>query len=145
MNLLYTTLACLIYTFSCNQASCQGQLAQTHLAEVQSYLPAITAVYGDTWVSNNQEAVKALENCFSTRMKYLIEPLTTNDKYPLLSSFPLMNRYNPTIVAIDYSQFNPETFIPINYNLPFFSDQKQVIRVDGTDYIIVIDPILTKH
>lgn len=145
MNLLYTTLACLIYTFACNKASCQGQLAETQLADVQSYLPAITSVYGNTWVSNNQEAVNALENCFSNRMNYLIEPLTANDKYPLLSSFPLMNRYNPTIVAIDYSQFNPETFVPITYNLPFFSDQKQVIRVDGTDYIIVIDPIITKH
>jgi hypothetical protein len=78
-------------------------------------------------------------------MRYLTEPLTVNDKYPLLSSFPLMNRYNSSIVAIDYSQFNPATFVPITYNLPFFSDQTQVIRVDGTDYIIVIDPIVTKH
>lgn len=145
MNILTTTLACLIYIFACNKASSQGQLASTQLANVQSYLPAIKSVYGDTWVSNNQEAVTALENCFTNRMSYLIEPLTANDKYPLLSSFPLMNRYNPTIVAINYSQFSPESFIPITYNLPFFSDQKQVIRVDGTDYIIVIDPIITKH
>jgi hypothetical protein len=86
-----------------------------------------------------------LENCFTNRMNYLIEPLTANDKYPLLSSFPLMNRNNSAIVEINYSQFSPETFIPITYNLPFFSDQKQVVRVDGTDYIIVIEPIITHH
>ncbi|WP_341905022.1 MULTISPECIES: hypothetical protein [Fluviicola] len=144
MNLL-TTLACLFWAFAWTKASAQDQMVPPQLANVPSYLPAITSVYGDTWVANNSEAVIALENCFTNRMKYQIEPLTVNDKYPLLSSFPLMNRYNPTIVAINYSQFNPETFIPITYNLPFFSDQKQVIRVDGTDYIIVIDPILTKH
>jgi hypothetical protein len=129
----------------CNYASSQGNLAPHQTAILRPYLPAITSVYGNTWVFNNPEAVAALENCFTNRMKYLIEPLTGNDKYPLLSSFPLMNRNNPTIVAINYSQFNPETFIPITYNLPFFSDQKQVVRVDGTDYIIVIEPIITQH
>ncbi|MDF3028959.1 MAG: hypothetical protein K0S23_3266 [Fluviicola sp.] len=129
MNYLFTTtFACVFCILTTNYASAQ-------------YLPAITSVYGDSWVANNPDAVTALEDCFVNRMKYLVEPLTPNDKYPLLSSFPLMNRYNPTIVAINYSQFNPATFIPITYNLPFFSDQKQVIRVDGTNYIIVIDPV----
>nr|WP_294860702.1 hypothetical protein [uncultured Fluviicola sp.] len=145
MNILTTTLAYLFYALICNCASGQGILAPYQTPNLRPYLPAITSVYGDTWISNNQEAVTALEDCFSNRMDYFVEPLTANDKYPLLSSFPLMNRYNPMIVAIDYSQFNPGTFIPITYNLPFFSDQKQVIRVDGTDYIIVIDPIITKH
>jgi hypothetical protein len=144
MNIL-TTLACLVLAFAWNRAAAQDQPVAPQLANVLSYLPSITSVYGDVWVANNPEAVNALDNCFTNRMSYLIEPLTANDKYPLLSSFPLMNRYNITIVAINYSQFNPETFVPITYNLPFFSDQKQVIRVDGTDYIIVIDPIITKH
>lgn len=143
--ILNTTIVCVFCALVCNSASSQGILAPHQTANTRPYLPAITSVYGDQWVSINQEVVDALENCFTNRMSYLIEPLTVNDKYPLLSSFPLMNRNNPTIVAINYSQFNPETFIPITYNLPFFSDQKQVIRVDGTDYIIVIDPIITKH
>lgn len=146
MNYIFTTtLAYFFCSFACNYASSQGILAPHQTAILRPYLPAITAVYGDTWVAQNPDAVTALENCFTNRMNYLIEPLTGNDKYPLLSSFPLMNRYNPTITAINYSQFNPSTFIPITYNLPFFSNMKQVIRVDGTDYIIVIDPLSTKH
>lgn len=101
----------------------------------------IKSVYGLEWVSVNEDAVESLVQCFSTRMSYLEQPLTSNDKYPLLSSFPLMNRNNPEIVAIDYASFDPETFVPITYNLPFFSDLKQVIRVDGTNYIIIIEPI----
>jgi hypothetical protein len=141
MNHIHTlTFACVLL---CNCAIGQSQL--TDLQDQHPYLPAITSVYGDTWVSNNQEAVAALENCFSNRMHYLIEPLTGNDKYPLLSSYPLMNKYNPAIVAVDYTHFDPLTFSPITYCLPFFSDRTQVIRVDGTNYIIVIDPIKTQH
>lgn len=137
---LTTTIACLLCAVFFNCAWTQDQTSP-HLADVHPHLSAITSVYGETWVSNNPEAVSALEACFSNRMKYLLEPLTENDKYPLLSSFPLMNKNNPAIEAINYSAFNPATFIPITYNLPFFSNQQQVIRVDGTDYLILIDPI----
>jgi len=109
------------------------------------HLTAIKSVYGETWVVNNPEAVSTLEHCFLHRMKYVNEPLTATDKYPLLSSFPLMNKNNPSIVEMNYSQFNPQTFTPIIYCLPFFSDQTQVIRVDGTDYIIIIEPVKTRN
>lgn len=145
MNYIFTTtFAYILCALPGNYASAQDQ-SIPQLAPVQSYLPEITAVYGETWIANNPEAVAALEDCFANRISYLIETLTENDKYPLLSSFPLMNRYNPGIVAINYSQFDPNTFSPITYNLPFFSSQTQVVRVDGTDYIIVIEPIKTLH
>jgi hypothetical protein len=145
MNYTLTIIfACIFCALTTNYVAGQDQVI-AHLPNFHQYLPAITSVYGDDWVANNQDAVTALEDCFANRVKYLVEPLTANDKYPLLSSFPLMNRYNPTVVVINYSQFDPATFIPITYNLPFFSDQKQVIRVDGTNYIIVIEPIVTLH
>jgi hypothetical protein len=146
MNYLLTTtlgiIACLLFF---NNTFSQNQLAPVQVTEFQTHRSHIIAVYGDAWVSDNPDAVNALENCFVNRISYLTEPLAANGKYPLLSSFPLMNKNNPAIVAIDYSQFNPSTFIPIHYNLPFFSDLKQVIRVDGTDYIIVIEPITIQH
>lgn len=143
--LLTTTLGVIACVFFFNKASCQNQAAPPQISDFQSHRSQITAVYGEAWVSDNPDAVNALEDCFINRISYLTEPLAVNGKYPLLSSFPLMNKNNPAIVAIDYSQFNPSTFIPIHYNLPFFSDLKQVIRVDGTDYIIVIDPITIQH
>jgi hypothetical protein len=142
--ILTTTLASLFCVFICGSVAGQNESVPHQLANTE-YLTAISSVYGNEWVSNNPDGVAALDNCFTKRMRYQIEPLTEYDKYPLLSSFPLMNRYNPAIVAINYSEFNPGTFIPITYNLPFFSDLMQIIRVDGTDYIIVIEPIKTQH
>ncbi len=144
MNYLHTTLACIACSAFCTVSSAQDQLLTTESAHIQTHLPALVSVYGETWIADNPDAVTALEECFNKRISYLVEPLSVNDKYPLLSSFPLMNKVNPAITAINYSQFSPETFVPITYNLPFFSDLKQVIRVDGTDYIIVIEPIVTR-
>lgn len=131
----------LLILFFCGNSFAQTS-AQKELTIEQSqlYNNQIQSVYGDEWMNVNKEAVSALKFCFSNRISYLSELLTTGDKYPLLSSFPLMNKLNPEIVAINYAQFNPNTFVPIHYNLPFFSNKKEVIRVDGTNYIIVIEP-----
>lgn len=141
MNYLLTTFGFLSGTLMGNITFAQQQETTSQLANVSAYIPEITSVYGEAWVTQNSDAVAALGDCFSSRMKYLVEPLAENDKYPLLSSFPLMNKFNPAITEINYSQFSPSTFMPLTYNLPFFSDQTQVIRVDGTDYIIVIEPV----
>ena len=138
---LQITISVLFLCFG-NWTFSQGSGGLGGLTKVPDYDEQLRMVYGDEWMSVNADAVEALKLCFSTRITYLQEPLTTNDKYPLLSSFPLMNKNNPSITAIDYPGFDPQTFIPITYNLPFFSDMKQVIRVDGTNYIIVIDPVI---
>lgn len=129
----------IVCTCLCSHAFGQEQIHSDLATDI--HLLAIKSVYGETWVADNPEAVSVLQDCFLHRMSYVIEPLQPTDKYPLLSSFPLMNKNNPAIVAMDYSQFNPLTFTPITYCLPFFSDQTQVIRVDGTDYIIIIEPV----
>jgi len=97
-------------------------------------------VYGLDWMVKNPDAVAALKKCMNERISYVQSPLTTNDKFPTLSSFPLMNKNNASIVAIDYLAFNPSTFIPLTYSLPFFSNKTEIIRVDGTEYLIVIEP-----
>jgi len=99
----------------------------------------IVSVYGEEWVAHNQEAATYLVRCVNERVRYVQLPLS-EDKYPLLSSFPLMNKNNPEIVAIDYAAFDPNTFIPLTYNLPFFSNKTEMVRVDGTEYVIVIEP-----
>lgn len=130
-----------IFLFFGNCVFSQGSHGVSGLSKMTDYESQIRMVYGDDWMALNADAVTALEECFSNRVTYMQEELTANDKYPLLSSFPIMNRNNPSVTAIDYANFNPENFMPVTYNLPFFSDMKQVIRVDGTNYIIVIEPI----
>lgn len=101
----------------------------------------LVAVFGQDWVSNNPVMVDALDNCKLTRISYLQESITENNKYPLLSTFPLMNKHNPGVVAIDYATFDPQTFNPFTYDFEFLSDRTQVIRVDGTPWIIVIQSL----
>jgi len=105
---------------------------------------AVLYVYGQEWLNANPAPAAAIEECLNQRISYLQQPLTADEKFPLLSSFSLMNKFNAEITAIDYANFAPDSFKPLTYSLPFFSDMKQVIRVDGSDYLIVIEPLNRK-
>jgi len=122
---------------------CAHAYAQTseHALEFKKDHTELITVFGEDWVINNSAMVDALETCKLNRISYLQEPIAENSKYPLLSSIPLMNKNNPGVVAIDFAAFDPQTFNPFTYNLEFLSGQLQVIRVDGTPWIIVIQPI----
>ena len=121
-------------------AHAYGQTPANALESKKEHTELI-AVFGQNWVDNNPVMVDALEACKLTRISYLQEPITENGKYPLLSSFPLMNKNNPGVVAIDFATFDPQTFNPFTYNLEFLSDKIQVIRVDGTPWIMVIQRV----
>lgn len=118
--------------------------AQVHQNQPQisnvSQLQNIQVVYGESWMDSNPDMVSILEFCLNNRITYLIESGGEFEKYPLLSSFPLMNKVNNQVTGVDYTSFDPHSFNPLTYSLPFLSDLKQVIRVDGTNYLIVIDP-----
>lgn len=124
----------------CMYSHSQVPTQEQELAQVSS-LQQIRLVYGEDWVVAHPDLVDAIENCLDTRLSYREEQLTADDKYPLLSSFPLMNKVNPAITEIDYSGFSPGTFNPLIYSLPYFDNKTNVIRVDGTNYIIVIEPV----
>ncbi len=101
---------------------------------------ALVYVYGQEWVENNPTLVQAFENCKQYRISFNSVPLTDSDKYPLLSSFPLMTKRNPNVVGVDFSAFNPDTFNPFTYNIEFFSSAVQAIRIDNTEWVMVITP-----
>ena len=55
-----------------------------------------------------------------------------------LSQIPLFDDYNKGLVRD--ARFDPATFNPFKYRLGFYSQERQVIHVDGTKYVIVIQP-----
>ena len=124
----------------CMYSHSQVPTQEQELAQVSSH-QQIRMVYGEDWMDAHPDLVSVIETCLDTRISYLEEQLTPDDKYPLLSSFPLMNKVNPAITEIDYSGFSPGTFNPLIYSLPYFDNKTNVIRVDGTNYIIVIEPV----
>lgn len=99
----------------------------------------VAYVHGNDFVINNPTLVAAFGKVMTDRIEYRTAEQAESEKYPLLSSFPLMTKVNPTI-QVDFANFNVNTFNPLVYNLEFFSNQTQVFRIDNTSYIMVIHP-----
>ncbi|WP_420379895.1 hypothetical protein [Gilvibacter sp.] len=58
--------------------------------------------------------------------------------YKKLSQVPLFDLYNKGLMRD--ASFDPTTFNPFKYQLGFYEPETQVFHVDGTDYLIVIQP-----
>jgi len=101
----------------------------------------ILNVFGRDWVSSNPSMVESLIDCRRSRITLVEQEQAENEKFPLLSSYPIMNKFNPEVHSVDPLAFNVNTFNPFTYQLDFLSDRTQVIRIDGTDYIMIINPI----
>lgn len=111
------------------------QLNQEEIANRIAY------VHGNDFVINNPTLVTALGKVMTDRIQYQVTPQDENEKYPLLSSMPLLSKVNTTIHGADFQNFDLNTFNPLVYNLEFFSDKTQVFRIDNTGYIMIIQPI----
>ncbi|MFN8275352.1 MAG: hypothetical protein U0X58_10805 [Flavobacteriaceae bacterium] len=59
-------------------------------------------------------------------------------KLPSLSSISLINDYNPGLTR--EAVFDPKTFNPLKYDFDMFSKSRSIIKVDDTDYAIIIEP-----
>lgn len=136
MKLTLRGITLVVSTIIASSAFCQEAMPATAVAN-NDHSKLIT-VYGQAWINSNPGMVQALEECYNSRIIYEQVELTEGDKYPLLSSFPLFNKFNPKIEPIVYSEFNPQTFNPFIYNIEFLSDRTQIIRVDGTNWVIII-------
>lgn len=60
--------------------------------------------------------------------------------YPLLSSVPLKNKYNPALSYDTGANFNPANFNPLKYMFDMYNPSVLIYRVDNTDYIVKINP-----
>ncbi len=118
-----------------------SQTAHTESILVKEPQTMLVSVFGTEWVSSNPAMVAALKDCQDNRITFKTETLTSSDKYPLLSSFPLMTKFNPNVSAANFAQFDPETFNPFTYNIEYLSDKTQVIRIDGTNWLMVVQPV----
>lgn len=100
----------------------------------------VSYVYGNDFVLNNSTLVASLGKLMTQRIEYRITPQTDSEKFPLLSSFPLMNKHNQDMTPVNAETFSLESFNPLTYNFGFFNDRVLIIRIDGTDYLMVVNP-----
>jgi hypothetical protein len=121
------------WTFSFGQTITQ-QLTPEQIASRVAY------VYGNDFVLSYPALVTAYGKLMTNRIEYQISDQDENEKYPLLSSFSLITKNNPGVSPVDPATFSVETFNPLTYDFGFFSDKTLVVRIDGTNYLMIVKP-----
>ena len=110
----------------------------THLPFTNLEIQKLEYIYGDQlkkYVLDKPSRVKDTKHIFRNRIFIGKKSLTSEVKYPLLSSVNLFNIYNKNLVR---PHFDKEKFNPFIYNFNFGSKSELIYRVDNSDYIIVI-------
>lgn len=100
----------------------------------------ISQVFGNDFVLNNPTLVTAFGEVMTQRIEYRMVEQNPDEKYVLLSSFLLNTKVNQALQGVNPESFNVNTFNPLAYLIEFFSNKAQMIRIDNTDYVMVIHP-----
>lgn len=103
--------------------------------------PRILEVYGQEARQlqlKNPGWAEGMQKLLTERIHYVESIQTDGEKYPKLSEFELLNHNNPDLKRDE--TFDPAAFNPLKYNLSFFSGNTMVYRIDGTSYLLVIEP-----
>ena len=109
--------------------------SKTH---VEIFIREVFADQADTLVLNSPSNRYNIIVDFLQRFEIVSMPEYAEKEFALLSSVPLMNKYNPGLrrdIVVDVVTFNP-----LKYQFPFYSKSKEIFRIDGTNLLIVIQP-----
>lgn len=79
------------------------------------------------------------ENISKVEIISLSEKGESNFSSNLLSSVPLRNKCNHSLVHDSDKNFNAESFNPLKYMFNYHSSKDQYFRVDNTNYVIKIN------
>lgn len=101
----------------------------------------VAYVHGNEFVLNNPTLVAALGKVMTDRIEYQVVNQDPTEKFPLLSTMPLLDKVNQSVQGANFSNFDVNTFNPLVYNLEYFSDRTQIFRIDNTSYLMVVKPI----
>lgn len=107
-------------------------------SQIDQFIREVFFDQAETLVFNNPMRLDLIED-FLARVEVRHAPEYAGKKFNLLSKVALQNKYNPNLVR--EAIFNPETFNPLKYRLPMTSKEREVVRVDETDYLIIIQPL----
>ncbi|WP_353779759.1 hypothetical protein [Winogradskyella sp. 3972H.M.0a.05] len=106
----------------------------------QKELSQITEVYGseaEKYVLNIPQRLKDIKHILRNRVHIVEYPGKDLSSFKKLSQVPLFNEYNKSLkrdLVVDKNNFNP-----LKYQFQFFSKESYKIRVDNTQYLIIIN------
>ncbi len=132
----FTLIACLLFGLNST-----AQTIQPDPANFNRFIAQVYVNTGRDYIKPDTRRYAYMKELFTTRIKYVKYAegkLDLDSSLPLLSSIPLYTVYQKGL-SRDAS-FNPKTFNPFKYSFDFYSPNKQVFRVDRTDYVIIINP-----
>lgn len=102
-------------------------------------LAQIKEVYGDQAekeILNRSQRVKDIKHLLRNRIEIKLVPGGDLKPCPLLSEVSLFDAYVQTLTRD--TNFNPQNFNPLKYNLNFYSRAAALYKVDNTNYYIII-------
>ncbi len=108
-------------------------------AQVEAFIREVYADQADDLVLQNDSDRLAIIEDFLARVQIKTGAEYAGKKFSLLSELSLQNKYNPELRRD--AVFDPATFNPLKYRFAMMARERQVFRVDGTDYIILIHAI----
>lgn len=106
--------------------------------QIKAFVKEVFVDQADELVFNPKSKRLELITNFLERIHIEQGAKFTKKEIPLLSSLKLQNKYNPNLTR-DLI-FNPKTFNPLKYNFTMTSKTKLMVRVDATDFVIIIEP-----
>jgi hypothetical protein len=110
----------------------------TSAAHAELFVKEFLGNYFSNFKSVDPERILFFKNVIQNRLSVVYEKNSSQDKYPKLSMIPLFNKYNNDIKRD--TDFDPSTFNVLKYKISFFSNEPQVIRIDNSDYLLVVAP-----
>ena len=107
--------------------------------QVDLFIREVFADQADDLVFKSQSDRLGLLQDFLTRFHIEHHPEYAGKKFKKLSEVALFNKYNQALTRDDV--LDPKVFNPLKYRFPTASKNKEVFRFDGTDFLLVIQPI----
>lgn len=107
--------------------------------QIKAFIREVYQDQADAMFFNPKSKRLEMVTDFLNRIEYVKGSKYIQKDIPLLSSIKLIDKYNSNLMRDGV--FNPETFNPLKYNFTMGSKSKILVRVDASEYVIVIQPV----
>lgn len=129
-------LFCLLILGISNLQAQEKEKINIQVNKIEGYINEAYATQNVSIKESRPNVHKGLTELLTKRV-YFMKSNRVIEKAAFISSQPLFKKYNQNIQ--NYTVFNPSSFNPLRYNLPFWSVSATMYRLDGTDYYLIIE------
>lgn len=119
----------------------EAQTFKPNPADFDRFIAQVYTGSGADFISPDTRRYAYMKELFENRITYVkgdAEKLDMDSSLAMLSEVPMYNDYNRGL-SRDAS-FDPLRFNPFKYKFDYYSADKLIYRVDGSEYLIIIHP-----